>query len=125
MSTHVRSSICKMTIPSVSYHTKGKQEHINKQIFKIPRQHVTTRRFSPGCVASLTSPTKGDVRLVGLPSTLRYEVGSTATYSCDQGYTLVGGTNPRQCEIDSTWSGDAPTCEPISMYDINRLLNDK
>ena len=48
---------------------------------------------------------------------LQYDVGAQAIYSCDQGYTLVGGTHLRQCDVDGTWSGSAPQCEPIRMYD--------
>ena len=81
--------------------------------------------YFPGCIAPLESPIKGDVRisgsLLGLSESLRYEFGSTATYSCDQGYRLVGGTNPRHCEDTSSWSGDAPTCDPISMYDYDLI----
>ena len=42
-------------------------------------------------------------------------VGTTATYSCDPGYVLVGETN-RTCEdvsghIIGTWNGTMPGCE--------------
>jgi hypothetical protein len=38
--------------------------------------------------------------------------GSTATYSCDAGYGLVGAETVT-CQADGTWSGSAPTCEPL------------
>ncbi len=37
-------------------------------------------------------------------------VSTVATYTCDTGYTLNGGTT-RICRSDGIWSGSAPTCE--------------
>ena len=37
---------------------------------------------------------------------------STATYSCNDGYNLVGDTT-RTCLASGSWSGDDPTCEGI------------
>ena len=36
--------------------------------------------------------------------------GSTATYACDEGFLLIGVAT-RTCEVDETWSDDAPFCE--------------
>ena len=36
--------------------------------------------------------------------------GSTATYSCYEGYELSGGNGPLVCQDDGTWDGPAPTC---------------
>lgn len=36
-------------------------------------------------------------------------IGSTATYSCIQGYTLLGVVT-RTCETNGEWSGSAPVC---------------
>ena len=39
-------------------------------------------------------------------------IGSIATYSCKEGYFLVG-FEMRICQHDRTWSGLAPTCESM------------
>ena len=33
-----------------------------------------------------------------------------ATFSCDAGHTLTGGSTIRMCGSDGTWSGSDPTC---------------
>ncbi len=38
-------------------------------------------------------------------------VNTVATYTCDTGYTLNGGTSTRICESDGMWSGLAPICQ--------------
>ena len=38
--------------------------------------------------------------------------GSTATYSCNAGYSLVG-TASVTCQNDGTWSDVAPVCDPV------------
>ena len=37
-------------------------------------------------------------------------VGSTATFSCDVGYDLIGDSNVT-CQSNSLWSASTPTCE--------------
>ena len=39
-------------------------------------------------------------------------VDTVATYTCDTGYTLNGGTT-RTCGSDGVWSGSAPVCQGI------------
>lgn len=39
-------------------------------------------------------------------------IGSIATYSCKEGYTLAG-FEVRICQPDRKWSGLAPTCESM------------
>ncbi|XP_030077479.1 complement receptor type 2, partial [Microcaecilia unicolor] len=38
--------------------------------------------------------------------------GSTATFSCNEGYRLVGRAE-RKCQHDGLWSHSVPTCEPV------------
>ena len=56
---------------------------------------------------TLTAPANGQVTYSG-----RTTFGHTATYSCDTGYDVIGGTT-RMCQVEGTtgvWSGSAPTC---------------
>jgi CUB/sushi domain-containing protein len=63
----------------------------------------------PSCAildcGALTDPANGSVS--ASPTTY----GSTADYTCNLGYGLLG-TSPRTCQADGTWSGTAPTCSP-------------
>ena len=34
-------------------------------------------------------------------------------YSCEPGYSLVGGSNSRTCQQNGSWSGVEPTCQPL------------
>ena len=52
----------------------------------------------------LPSPANGVVSLSGTV------FDSTASYSCNTGFNVVGNT-PRTCQADGQWSGMAPTCE--------------
>ena len=56
------------------------------------------------------APLNGTVIL----STLQFNVGTTAIYSCDPGYVLVGETT-RTCEGTKigVWNGNMPICEGI------------
>ena len=59
--------------------------------------------------APLGHPPKGRVTTSG------YSVGSTATYSCEVGYTLEGG-NERECLVTGEWSGKEPVCTGKHTY---------
>ena len=37
-------------------------------------------------------------------------VGSVATYTCDSGYVLLGGSQQRTCQDNGTWDGTEPSC---------------
>lgn len=43
--------------------------------------------------------------------------GSTISYTCNDGYQLIGETT-QQCKSDLTWSGRAPTCERKLMLKV-------
>ena len=55
---------------------------------------------------TLRDPANGDVDQNG------NRPGSTATYTCDRGYVLVGQVR-RTCQNNGEWSGEAPTCKRI------------
>lgn len=55
---------------------------------------------------SLTPPANGDV--VAPTTTL----GSIASYFCDAGFMMSGGTASRTCQTDGTWDGTPPMCVP-------------
>ena len=63
---------------------------------------------STGLCSELSSPTNGQVTWTGLTS------GSTATYTCDSGYHLIGDQN-RTCLSSGVWSGQEPTCESMHL----------
>lgn len=39
-----------------------------------------------------------------------YGLGDTITYSCSEGYELVGSPN-RMCQLNSSWQGAEPHCQ--------------
>ena len=47
--------------------------------------------------------------------------GSSATYTCNTGYQLVG-TSPRTCQSDGTWSGSDPTCTRMYTNKTNIVM---
>ncbi|HJL19970.1 MAG TPA: hypothetical protein RMH99_30175 [Sandaracinaceae bacterium LLY-WYZ-13_1] len=65
---------------------------------------------APTCVlvdcGSLSPPANGSV---SAPTTT---YGASASYACDFGYTLSGSAT-RTCEASGSWSGGAPTCDPV------------
>ena len=67
---------------------------------------------------TLTAPANGQVSYSG-----RTTFGHTATYRCNTGYNLIGGTT-RMCQARGTtgaWSGNAPTCH--RMFILNSSLS--
>ena len=65
---------------------------------------------------TLTDPLNGQVTLTATTFM------STATYSCNSGYTLSGSTT-RTCEANGTWSDTAPTCDRKYKVQITRAIN--
>ena len=55
----------------------------------------------------LTDPQNGAVSVSGTTE------GSTATYTCNIGFNLVGDES-RTCQANGDWSGSAPTCQSRS-----------
>jgi len=71
----------------------------------IQKSTVLPNPFFPVAVdcGGLPSPANGQV------DTGTTTFGSTAAYSCNNGYTLSGSAM-RNCLADATWSGTKPTC---------------
>lgn len=59
-----------------------------------------------GC-GQLESPVNGKVHLSGT------NIGDTATYTCQQGFTL-NGSPLRVCDTDGQWTNSQPTCDLIT-----------
>ena len=67
---------------------------------------------------ALTYPANGQV-----DHTAGTTLGQTATYSCSTCYNLVGN-NTRTCQATGNWSGSAPTCQGVCVYElINPFLS--
>ncbi len=64
----------------------------------------------------LKDPENGQVLLTGTICE------STATYSCREGYALVG-EQTRTCQRDASWSGQAPFCRCKSSSRVSALAN--
>ncbi len=60
--------------------------------------------------SDLPSLANGIINYGGAGSTDSRPVNTVATYTCDTGYTLNGGST-RTCGSDGVWSGLAPTCQ--------------
>ena len=61
---------------------------------------------------NLTDPVNGQVS-----HTAGTTFGQTATYSCNTGYNLVGDST-RTCQASGNWSGSAPTCQGMFLFQI-------
>jgi len=48
--------------------------------------------------------------------------GSTATYTCSQGYSMTGAKT-RTCQTDGTWSGTIPSCNVVDCGGAPNLSN--
>ncbi len=63
--------------------------------------------------AILTDPLNGDVSFTST------SFGSEATYSCNNGYMLVGSAM-RSCDANAVWTPAKPICERKS-HDVSRV----
>ncbi|CAH1271355.1 CSMD3 [Branchiostoma lanceolatum] len=74
---------------------------------------------SPTCTAvqcpALTAPANGAVSGTNF-------YGDVATFTCDPGYNLVGGST-RTCQADTTWSGSSPTCTAVQCPTLTAPAN--
>ncbi len=66
---------------------------------------------------SLTDPENGQVN-----TSSGTTIGSTASYSCNNGYTL-NGDNTRTCESNGVWSNSQPSCnsKAINYSNLGRI----
>ncbi len=64
----------------------------------------------PTTCSDLTNLTNGIIDYNMGAASLR-PVDTVATYTCNTGYNLTGGTTSRVCVIGGIWSGSTPTCE--------------
>ena len=62
---------------------------------------------------SLTPPTNGSVEI----NEGGRDVGSEATYDCDEGFELEGPQR-RTCQSNGAWSGRVPTCKRKFVYSL-------
>ncbi len=60
--------------------------------------------------SDLPSLTNGDIDYGGAGSTNSRPVNTVATYTCNPGFTLNGGST-RTCGSDGVWSGSTPSCQ--------------
>lgn len=51
------------------------------------------------------TPTHANVGALDLPS-----MGYTLIYSCQEGFSLKGGSEHRTCRADGSWTGKPPIC---------------
>ena len=58
----------------------------------------------------INDPTNGDISFDGTLNG-RTTVGTVATYSCEEGYSLSSETTTRTCAGTGEWSGEDYTCE--------------
>ncbi len=65
----------------------------------------------PTTCPDLTAPANGMISY-NMGATSPRPVDTVATYTCDTGYTLNGGTT-RTCGSGGSWSGSPPTCQGI------------
>ena len=65
---------------------------------------------------ALSDPDNGAVSVTGTG------VGDTATYTCDDGYELIGSST-RTCQSNGEWSESSPTCEGIPKHSCQPSQN--
>lgn len=83
---------------------------------------ATMKQESPTCpplplpCPELEVPTNGEVNITSS------NVGSTATYTCNTGFELVGQRS-RSCQSSGIWSGTAPTCRSVDCGGLPQPAN--
>ena len=105
-----------VNIPYINMYIRMHYMHICLYYLLLCMCHMYTNHSLSICFLTtvvncetLSNPANGLVVLTGV------SVGSTADYTCNPGYELVGVAQ-RMCEMNREWSGEAPTCESMYMY---------
>ncbi|KAK7100185.1 sushi, von Willebrand factor type A, EGF and pentraxin domain-containing protein 1-like isoform X2 [Littorina saxatilis] len=75
---------------------------------------------APSCQI-VSCPPPGDI-LNGVVVLTEFTYGSSVTYSCHEGYTLVGSSQ-RECLESGEWAGEGPVCEIVSCPQPGDILN--
>ena len=72
----------------------------------------------PGCFATCSNLASLDSGTITYSDPIQpgnvYPFVTIANHTCDSGFQLTGRDELRVCFSDGTWSGDAPTCLPMS-----------
>ena len=71
-----------------------------------------------GC-ADIPDPNNGNIHF-SVDNTAPFDIGTTATYHCFNGYHLAGGDTVRVCKKGGSggnfWNGTAPICQGQCTY---------
>ena len=73
------------------------------------------------CISAVDCVTLPDPANGRVSHTAGTTFGQIATYSCNQGYNLMGdGT--RMCQATGVWSGSAPTCQCMLLLKLQHYV---
>ena len=70
---------------------------------------ITIHSDCPAVVNCNTPPQPANRRVAYSATTYN----SVATYSCNGGYEISGGSTTRRCLASGAWSGSVPTCQSM------------
>lgn len=74
------------------------------------------------CLPSVVDCGSPGIPRNGLVDAASTSFRSVATYSCNEGYELVGEAS-RVCGSDREWSGSIPSCSPVNCGDPGGITN--
>ncbi|XP_013380391.1 sushi, von Willebrand factor type A, EGF and pentraxin domain-containing protein 1-like [Lingula anatina] len=97
---------------SVNYTCKAGFQHTLGDLTRYCQESLTWSGRTPTC-AGCSAPDDADTRATYSPALEpmhMYSVNETITYSCDQNFVKVNGSDMRTCQFDLTWSGYPMRC---------------